>query len=179
VEGPRLAESNVGKADGTPSKESSETRQGQEPVENDWTRGVKVDVCKSSENEDKENGPEWATGAIDVGEERGSVTLLSKGDQCTRSSLNTGDTNGNDRDHNDNIHEVVESDESSILANDDEWRGRAVTITGANESLIIRPDEETNEEQTEDIETIFTRQWRCSEVDDTLLRLKQAVALTG
>jgi len=151
VVSPGLAETNVGQADGAPGEEGSETGKGNEPVKDGRTSGSQVHVGKRTPHEDEENGPERTTGTVDVGEHLGGITLLRQGGKGTRSTVHTRDTNGNDGDENDNVHEVVESLETSVLASND--KGRGVGIAGrAEQTRVGVLDKKANEEETEDVE---------------------------
>lgn len=94
--GPSLAEANVGQADGAPCEEGSETGQGDKPVEDGSTSSSQVHVGKGTPHENEEDGPERTSSTVNVGEELGSVTLLSKGGKSTGTTVDTRQTNGDD-----------------------------------------------------------------------------------
>jgi hypothetical protein len=150
VVSPRLAETDVGQADGSPGEEGSKTRQGDEPVEDDDTGGSQVHVRKSTPAEDEDDGPKRTTGAINVGEELGGIALLTERNESTRTTVDTGHTNGYDGNENDDVHEAVETNESSILGGNDE--GRGVGATAVEKTRVIRSDEQTNKGETENVE---------------------------
>jgi hypothetical protein len=147
---PRLAETDVGQADGSPCKECGETGQRDEPVEDDDTGGSQIHVGKHTPSEDEGNRPERTTGSINVGEEFGSIALLTERDQGTRSTVDTGHTNGDDGNENDDVHEAVETDEAGILGGNDE--GRGVGTTAAEKTLIIGAHKQTDKSETENVE---------------------------
>lgn len=63
---PRLTETNVSQANGSPSKQSSETRKGKEPIEDDWARSTQGDVSDKTASKDEDGGPERSTCLVDV-----------------------------------------------------------------------------------------------------------------
>lgn len=145
--GPSLAETDVCQADGAPSEESSETGEGEEPVEDNFTGGSQVHVAEKTESENEYDGKERTSGAIHVGEDLGGVALISKGSEGTRSTINTGYTDGNNGYENDNVHERVETNKASVLASNDEGRGVGVTAT-TEKALIVGANEKTDEKET-------------------------------
>ena len=102
---PGLAETNVGKANGSPGEESSKTGKSQKPGEDLSTAGGKRDEGDETEQDANNDGGERTAGTINVGEDHGSITLLGQGNQGTGTTVNTGDTNGQNGDENDNVHE--------------------------------------------------------------------------
>jgi len=150
VVSPGLTETDVSKADGAPGEEGSKTRQVEQPGEDDLTGGDKVHVGESTPNEDEDDGPERTARLVDVGEDLGSVTLISKRSQGTRATVDTRHTNGDDGDENDNVHEAVETDQTSILGSNDERRGVGAAAT--EQTLVVRANEKTNEGKTKDVE---------------------------
>lgn len=150
--GPSLAETDVRQADGTPSKEGSKTRQGNEPVEDNDTSGGQVHVGETTPSEDEDNRPERTTGAVDVGKDLRSVALVSERGESTRTTVDTGDTNRYDGDENDNVHEAIEADETSVLGSNDERRGVGLATLSSEQTLIVVPDEQTDKGKTEDVE---------------------------
>lgn len=71
----------MSQADGGPGEENSKSRKSLQPVENSRSRGVEVDVGERSGKEHDDGGRETAAGAINVGEDFGSVSLLRHGGQ--------------------------------------------------------------------------------------------------
>lgn len=153
MESPSLAESDVREADGAPGEKRSETRELEEPVEDGLTGRNQVHVAECAHEKDDADGGQGSAGAVNVGEDLGSVSLLSEGSEGTGASINTRDTNGDDGDENDDVHEVVKTLQSCKLASNDEGRRLGVTGAGAEEFRVIGRDEKTNEEETEDVET--------------------------
>jgi hypothetical protein len=120
VVSPSLAEANVGQADGAPGEESSKTRQSDEPVEDGLTGRGQVHVGKRTPHKNESNGVQRASSTVDVGEALGSVTLVCEGSKGTGTTVYTRDTDGDDGDENYNVHETVESNQSSVPASNDE-----------------------------------------------------------
>lgn len=78
---PCRAETNMSQTDGGPGEENSKSRKGLQPVENSRPRGVEVNIGERSGKEHDNGRRETAAGAINVGEEFGSVSLLRHGSQ--------------------------------------------------------------------------------------------------
>ncbi len=149
---PGSAEADVGKADGSPSKECSETRKSEEPVKDNGTLGIQVDVGEETEGDDGNGRKERTSGLVDVFEELGGVTLLCEGGQSSGSTVHAGKTDGDDRNENDNVQEAVESVETGILGSNDERAGSDINEgVGAQQPLVIRADHEADEEQAENV----------------------------
>lgn len=149
---PSLTEADMRQANGSPSEERSKTRQSDEPVEDDFTSSSQVHVTETAPCKNEDDRPERTSGAINVGEELGRITLVGKSSEGTRSTVNTRYTDGNDGDENDNVHERIITLQTGILASNDERRGVGTTSLSSEKALVIRADEQTDEEETEDVE---------------------------
>lgn len=143
----------MGQADGAPGEESSQRRKVEEPVEDDNTLGINVDVGEGTASAEENSGVQRTSGPVDVGEDDGSVSLLGHGSQSTRATVDTGDTDGNDRDENDDVHEVVEAVQTGVATDKHEGRGLGVRVGCLRqEGGVVGVDKETNEEETQDVE---------------------------
>lgn len=149
---PSIPETDVGKADAAPGEECSQTRKRLQPVEGDRSTGVERHECEWRPRKNEDGGPQRTAGAVDVGEEARCVTLLSERTQCTRSTVDTGKTNGNDGEHDDGVGEVGKSDDTSALGDDDERRGFNVDKTAAQKSGVVVVDEQTDECEGQNVE---------------------------
>lgn len=78
--------------------------------------------------------------------------MVGERSQSTRTTVDTRDTDGDNRDENDDIHETVETDQATILRCNDE--GRGVGATAAKKSLIVGADEQTNKSETKNVEAV-------------------------
>lgn len=153
VELPGRSEADVGQADGAPGEESGKTGKSEEPVEDDNTAGAVRHVGEAAESNDDDGREQGATGAINVGEDLRSVTLLSESGESAGTTVDTAVTDGNDGDDDDDVDEVVEANQASILGGDDERRSSGVDDgVGAKESLVVVTDKEANEEEGENVE---------------------------
>lgn len=150
---PRSAEADVSKADGAPGEKCGKARQGEEPVEDSRAVSGQVDVGEGTESEDKKDGEERASGAVDVGEDLGGIALLSESGESAGTAIDTRDTNRQDRNQDDDVHERVEAFEVGILANKHEGRGLDVDVgIGAEKVGAVVGDQETNEGKTQNVE---------------------------
>lgn len=134
---PCLAEPNVGQANRAPGEKRSETREGDEPVEDNLALGVQVDEAEQTADEDDSDGEGRAAGAIHVRENLGGVAELAEGSQGTRASVDAGYTDGHDRDDDDHVDEVIESIQPGVLADKHKWRGGHVGAVSAEETLVV------------------------------------------
>lgn len=149
---PGFAESNVGKADGAPSEESGQAGDGKKPVEDDGTGGIQADIGDEAEQNEEDDGGQGAARLVDVGEELRSIALLSQSGQGSGSSIHTRDTDGQDGGENDEVHEMVETLQASVLADKHKGRGLGVGIGGRREqSGIIAANQQADEEETKDV----------------------------
>lgn len=150
---PGVAETDVRQADGAPGEESSKRGQVEKPVEDDNTLGINVNVCENTTEGDQSGGPERTSGLVNVREDNGSVTLLGHGGEGARSTVDTGDTDRDNGDKNDHVHEVVETVETGIATDQDEGGGLGVGEGSlGQEGGVVRVDEQTDEEETQDVE---------------------------
>lgn len=150
---PGSSEANMRQADGAPCEKSGKRRKRKKPVEHFVTAVVHAHKGEKSADEVKNDRGEGAARTINVGEDLGCVTLLSQGSKGAGSSVHRGNTNGEHRDEDDKVHEVVKRLKGGILGSQHERRRiRARVSLLGQKVLIIGADEETNEEQAEDIE---------------------------
>lgn len=153
VIGPGFSESNVGQADGTPGEQGGETRKSKEPVEDDGTLSVQVDIGEGTKENDDADGGEGATTSVNVAEELGSIALLGQGSQSSGTTVHGRNTNGQDGDEDYNVHEVIEALETGIFTHKDERRGLGIGVSALGEQgRIVSVDEEADKEEAEDIE---------------------------
>lgn len=147
---PSLAEANMSITDGSPSKEGCETGQSRQPAEDNITSAYKVDVGKGTPGENEKDRWERATGLVDHGEDLGSVALLSKGSESSGTSINARDTDGQDRHQNNQVHEMVETLETSVFTSQDERGG--VSTLARQQVIVVGVNQKTNKEETENVE---------------------------
>lgn len=150
---PRLAEADVAEADAAPGEERGEAGQRQQPVEDGGAIGVEVDVGEQTKDEDDGDAGEGPPRAVDVGEDLGGVALLGEGGEGAAAAVDARDADGDDGDEDDDVHEGVEAAEPGVLADEDEGACVDVAVgVGAEEVLVVRGDEQADEEEAEDVE---------------------------
>lgn len=153
VVGPSLAEADVCETDGAPGEESGKTRKGEQPVEDGDTRSVEIDEGEEAANENGNSRCKRSSRLVDVGEDLGGISLLRKSSEGTRTTIDTGGTDGKDRHQNDDVHEVIEAVEASIATNKHEGGSLSIGVSSLGEqSRVVGVDEDTNEEETENVE---------------------------
>jgi hypothetical protein len=149
---PCVPETDVGKADAAPGEECSQTRKRLKPIEGDGSSSVEGHERERRPCEDEDGSPQRSTCTVNVGEKAGRIALLSKRAQCTRATIDTRETNGDDGQHDDDVGEVGEADDASVVSDNDERRGFDVDETTAQESLICVGNEQTDESQRQNVE---------------------------
>jgi hypothetical protein len=100
-----------------------------------------------SPSEDEENRPKGTAGLVDVREDTGSVASLGESGKDTRSSVDAGETNGENRDADGDVNEVVESSDAGLVNHDDERRSSGSSIVTSEEALVVVGKVETDDEE--------------------------------
>jgi hypothetical protein len=150
---PGVPEADVGEADATPGEEGGKTGERLQPVESDGAAGGQGHEGQGRPHDDEQGGVKRTAGAVDVGEESRCVTLLGKRAECAGATVDTGETDGDDGKHDDDVGEVGEADDTGSLGDDDEWRGLHIDVAAVSEkSLVVVVDEETDEGEGQDVE---------------------------
>lgn len=149
---PCVPETDMGEANAAPGEECCQTGKRLKPVEGDRSTGIKSHEGKRRPCEDEDGGPQRSASTVDIGEEAGSVALLSERTQCTRATVNTRETNGDNRQHDDDVGEVGESNDTGALGNDDEWRRFHINHAAAQELRVGVLDEQTHKSERQDVE---------------------------
>jgi hypothetical protein len=73
--------------------------------------------------------------------------LLRQGSQGTRSAIDAGETDGDDRYEDDHVHDAVEALQTGIERTKHEWRcAVCIGVAGIEQSFIGRRDQEADEE---------------------------------
>ncbi|KAI6774588.1 hypothetical protein HG531_001437 [Fusarium graminearum] len=106
------------------------------PDENSGTFTIDTDVTESSNGDDGDNSGKRSSRLINKGEELRSVALLRQSHQGSATTVNTRNTDGQDGNKDDDVHEGVVSLQSSVRRGDNERRGARVVVSGVEESLI-------------------------------------------
>ena len=150
---PSVPEADVGEAYAAPSEEGGETGERLQPVEGDSAAGGQGHESQGRPHDDEQSGVERTAGAVDVAEEAGGVTLFGERAECAGATVDTGETDGDDGKHDDDVGEVGEADDTGPLGDDDERRGGHVDVAAVSEeSGVVVVDEETDEGEGQDVE---------------------------
>lgn len=108
-----------------------------QPVENIGTGSSQVDVRQKTEGEEEANREERATTAVDIAEDLRGVTLLGESGKGTATTVHTGDTDGHNGNQDDQVHEVIETVQTSILADQDKRRRGGIMRAGVEQMRVI------------------------------------------
>lgn len=140
-------------ANRSPGEEGSESRDGQEPVKDDRARGCQNHVGKGTPDEVEHNRHKRATRPVNIGKDLGSVVLLGKGSQGTRAAVDARDTERDNRNADDKVHEGVITLEASVLCRKHEGRGTIlVGVAAVEETVIGGADEHADKGKADDVE---------------------------
>lgn len=150
---PGLAEANVRDAHGKPGEQCRKTGQGDEPVE-DLGAHVRddVDVRQGRENHDGEDAEEGAGGLVNVTEDLRKIPLVGKGEKRTSTSVDTGETHGENSDQDGGVDEVIEAFDVGPAHQDDHW-GSVGSVAFEEEGLVVRnreTDHENDDQEQDD-----------------------------
>jgi hypothetical protein len=150
---PSGTETDVAVADRSPGNQAGQSREGKKPVKDGHTTSSERDVGEGTKEEVDENGGQRATGLVNVGEELGGVALLGKSSQGARSTVDTRNTDRDNGDADDQVHEVIKSDEATIDTSQNEGGYTiGVGVIGVKQAVIGGADEQADKSKTKDIE---------------------------
>jgi len=100
-----------------------------------------------SPSEDEENRPKGTAGLVDVREDTGSVTSLGESGKDTRASVDAGETNGENRNADGDVDEVVESSDAGLVNHDDEGRSSGSSVVSAEKAFVVIGKVEADDEE--------------------------------
>ena len=167
----------MAEADRSPSEEGSETGKRKEPVKDRRASSSQVDVGEGTEGDDEDHRIQRAVGAIDIGEDLGSITLLGQGRKSTGAAVDARDAEGEDGHQNDDVHERIKALEAGVLA--DEHEGGGVDVdegVSTQQVLVVVGDEQADEKQAQNVEQGDTPEHL---LDGTRQRLDGVLGLGG
>jgi len=148
---PRPAEANVAQHDRSPSEEGRKSGEGEEPGKDGARVLSQVDVGERTECKDEDDGEEGAARFVNICEEPWGVACFGECGKRTRPTVDAGETNGEDRDANGDIDQVVDTPNFSPVehANKGGCGGRA---TSEQEELVVVGEKKTNHQERKDID---------------------------
>lgn len=149
---PGMSESDVAETDGSPGEQRSQTGKSLKPGEDSASIAVDTEVSEEADQDNGSNRGKWTARLVDVGKELGSETLLSEGDKSSATTVDTRNTNRQNGNQDDDVHERVVTLEASIGDGNDERRGARVVAASVQQSLIGRVDQKTDQKETNDVE---------------------------
>lgn len=149
---PRLSESNVAQTDTAPGEQGGETGKSQEPVEDVTTAGADIDVGDRTKDQDGEDGEQGSTRLVNVGEASRSESGFSHGGQGSGTGVDARKTDGQDRDTNGGVDEVIETLDTGSLEDEDERRGGGIVAAASQKTVVGVGNEETDDGQRGDVD---------------------------
>ncbi|CAG9989383.1 unnamed protein product [Clonostachys byssicola] len=146
------AHANMGQADGSPDQQVGETSESQEPAEDITALAGLANEGQETECELDENAPEGTTLGVDVGEEPGGHTALGHGLHGAGRSEGAGVGDTEDGDGDDGVEDGGEDLDASVLDGKDEGGGLGVGTAGAQQTGVVRGEDEAEDEEVDDVE---------------------------
>lgn len=173
---PRLPESNVCETDATPGEQGSQTGKRLQPSEDFSSAACELHVGNGSKCEDDDGREEWASSFVNVGEDLGGVSLLSKSSKGSRTTVDTGKTDTDDREENDHVDEVAKSWNAGVDCDNDEWRSSHIDEARSEKSRVVVWHQKPNKEESKDVEQRNSPE---DLLDGTRKRLLRVLGLSG
>lgn len=139
--------------DRAPGKDGRQPGDGQHPVESFALFRGGREVAEKTDECGEGDTDHGTTATIDVGEDAGSLALLGEGGEGTRGAVDGRVTDGEDGDHDNDVHDGWEDGNAGIVNGDDEGRGGSISAGGATKKTgLVVWDEETDEGERDDVE---------------------------
>lgn len=109
-----------------------------------------VDVCQGGEKDNEDQRPQGAARLVNIGEDLGGVSSFGESSEGSRTGIDTGETDGQDRDTDGDVDQMVQTLDLGHIERDDE--GRLGSTASAGETGLVVWDEETDDGQRGDID---------------------------
>lgn len=152
LQAPRAAEADVGQADGTPGEDGAEAAEGLQPDEDVGFPLRRREEGEQPNDRGDADGFQRPAAAVNVGEELGSLALLRQSAESARGAVDARIADGEDGDHDDDVHDRVEAVDACVFDGDDERRGFGVYARLTDQSWVGVWDQEPHEEKRDDVE---------------------------
>ncbi len=136
LKAPCAAEADVCEADGAPGEDAGETGEGLHPDKGGGRFFADGDEGEEAEGGGEADGDEGPALAVDVGEHLGGLALFGEGAEGARGAVDGGVADGEDGDHDDDVHDGVEAFDAGVCDGDDEWGGFGVGGRGADQARV-------------------------------------------
>lgn len=149
---PGLAETDVGGANGAPDEEVGQTGNGKQPGEDGALFCGLTNEGQEAEENLNNNAPNGPTASVDISQDLGSHTSLGHSLHCTRGAEGARVGDRDDREGDDGVEDGRKHFDASVLNRQNERAGLGVGTTGAQQSLVVRSDDQSKNEQIDDVE---------------------------
>ncbi len=153
---PGFAEADVREADGAPSQNRGKTGDGLHPGKCTVFGTGSREECEEAKGGGDDDGEEGAALAVDVGEEAGGLALVGEGGEGARGAVDGGVADGEDGDHDDDVHDGVEACDSGVVDGDDKGGGFGVRRELADEAGVGVGNQKADEGEGDDVEEADT-----------------------
>ena len=152
VHGPRLAEADVRVADAAPGEEVGKAGNGQKPSEDGASVFGFVDVGEAAEEEGHDEHDVGTTFGVNTGTDCGTHTTCTESLHGTSCGESARVCDGEDGEGNHCVENGWESFDASQLEGEHERRVAGVAAGGLGEIVVVRGDDQTQEEERDDVE---------------------------
>jgi len=142
----------VSEADGAPNEEERKTGQSQKPVKDGTALLGLSDISQQTESKLNDDTVDGTTLAINVVQELGGMATHGHSLHGTGGTKGTRVGDGQDGDGDDGVEDGGQNLDACILNGEDERRGLCVGARGTEETLIIRTENGSNDEEVDDVE---------------------------
>jgi hypothetical protein len=142
----------VSEADGAPNEEESKTGQSQKPVKDGTALLGLSDISQQTESKLNDDTVDGTTLAINVVQELGGMATHGHSLHGTGGTKGTRVGDGQDGDGDDGVEDGGQNLDACILNGEDERRGLCVGARSTEETLIIRTENGSNDEEVDDVE---------------------------
>lgn len=149
---PGLAEADVGGANGTPDEEVGQTGDGKQPGEDGALFCGLTNEGQEAEEDLNNDAPDGTSVSVDISQELGSHASLGHGLHSTSGAECARVGDRDDGEGDDGVEDGGKHFNASILDSQDERTGLGVGTTRAQQSLVVRSDDESKNEQIDDVE---------------------------
>lgn len=139
-------------ADGAPNEEVGQARQGKQPCEDGALFCGLANERQEAECDLNDDTPDRTTAAVDIGEELGSHTSLGHGLHRTGGAKCARVGDRDDGQGDDGVEDGGKNFDTSILDSQDERTGLGVGTAGAQQSLVVRSDDESKDKEIDNVE---------------------------
>lgn len=153
LDSPGLAEADVRETDGAPGEDGAETTERQHPRKRLVLFARGGEESQEAQGGSEKDGKERSAATVDVGEDPGGHALFGQSGERTRRAKDRGVAHREDGNHDDDVHDRVETRDTRVGDCEDERRSFGVGGgSAAKEARVVVRDKQANERQGDNVE---------------------------